>query len=231
MKILMLLGSPRPEGTTAVLADAFRKGAEESGNHVEEISCAKLHIHPCIGCGNCHRHGVCVWTDDMPKVEKKVLESDVLVYVTPVYYAGVTAQLKTVMDRFYSFNSKFREKRPRLALITAAHEKVLSSTSVVVAQYEELLRYFPAEDLGRVNALGTGGPEDLEGTGYTEEAYALGCSIKNRRRILCAHQRPILKKPSRNTMPRSTASNPKGIRQNFWMRTSTADASCPCSIP
>ncbi|MCQ2079675.1 MAG: flavodoxin family protein [archaeon] len=177
MKILVLLGSPHPKGTSNILARKFIKGAEEAGHEVTAIDCARLTVHPCIACGKCESHGVCVWTDDMPSVEKEFRACDALVYVTPVYYAGVTAQLKVVMDRFYSFNNVLLEKKPKMALITTAAEEVPSSTEAVVRFYEEMLHYVGAEDAGRVNAYNVPVPESLRGTGYCDQAYQLGKSF------------------------------------------------------
>ena len=177
MKILMLTGSPRRRGATNLMADAFRKGAEENGHTVVRFDCARMDVHPCTGCFSCRKDGPCVLRDDMVSVEREIPNTDVLVYVTPVYYAGMSAQIKTVIDRFYSFNTTFKRVHPKMALITSAHERVSSSTDVVIRQYREILKYIGSEDLGTVNALGIQDPEDLEGTDFVQKAYELGRSI------------------------------------------------------
>lgn len=177
MKILLLLGSPRNNGTSATLAKSFVKGAEEAGHEVVSVDCSRLNVHPCIECEKCFAHGVCVWTDDMPSVEQKFRECDAIVYVSPVFYGGVSAQLKVVIDRFFSFNNALLEKKPKMALITAAAEEEYSSTGAVVRFYEEMLKYVGSESAGMVNAINVLGPENLEGTDYCEQAYQLGKSF------------------------------------------------------
>lgn len=178
IRVLVLLGSPHRDGTTAALARRFAEGAEEAGCAVKTIQCSDLDVRPCTACHGYGCEGPCRIRDDMDIVRDEVLGSDVIVYVTPIYYAGVSAQLKAVMDRFYGFNREFRNRGFGMALITAAHERTMASTAPVVSQYREMVRYAGSRDLGMVNALGCGVPEDLEGTSYPSMAYDLGRSIR-----------------------------------------------------
>lgn len=177
MEILVLLGSAHTNGTSATLAESFVRGAEEAGHHVTSINCAKLNVHPCIGCNNCLQHGVCVWTDDMPSVEQAVRNSDVIIFVSPVYFFGITAQLKTVVDRFYPFANSIMERKPRMGIITAAGEEVYSSTGAVMHWYDEMIKYTGCESLGCVNAINVMTPDALKGTDYPDQAYRFGKSI------------------------------------------------------
>ncbi len=177
MKILVLTGSPHKDGTTSILAEAFRKGASEKGHTVDTLDCARLKINPCIACNNCLRHGVCVWTDDMHKVEEAVRNADAVVFVSPIYYAGVTAQMKLVMDRFYSFDSVFSGNKPKIGLITAAGEEELSTTCAAVKQFDSLIKYWGTEKIGMVNAYNAVDPEHLRATDFEKKAYELGRSL------------------------------------------------------
>lgn len=177
MEILVLLGSAHVNGTSATLAQNFIRGAEEAGHHVTSINCAKLNIHPCIGCNNCLQHGVCVWTDDMPSVEQAVKNADAIVFVSPVYFFGITAQLKTVVDRFYPIARDLMGRKPKLGIITAAGEQVYSSTGAVMHWFDEFLKYTGCVSLGSVNAVNTLTPADLQGTAYPDQAYRFGKSI------------------------------------------------------
>ena len=178
MKILLLLGSPHAEGTTATLAKSFTKGAEEAGHEVVSIRCSQKNVHPCIGCNKCKVHGICVWTDDMPSIEAEIRSSDAVVFVTPIYYFGITAQLKTVMDRFYSFDEFLRKKKPLFGLITASADVGIASSEGANQQYRNLLDYMGSESIGILNALGVTVPKDLDRTDYVEKAYQLGKSIR-----------------------------------------------------
>ncbi len=178
MKLTLLLGSPHADGTTAALAKSFAKGAEDAGNEVVAIRCAQKNVHPCIGCNKCKVHGVCVWTDDMPSIEAEIRSSDAVVFVSPIYYFGITAQLKTVMDRFYSFDEFLREKKPLFGLITASANGNISISESALQQYSGLLKYMGSQSIGTLNALGVTVPKDLEKTDYIENAYQLGKSVR-----------------------------------------------------
>ena len=99
MKIVVLKGSPNINGSTAMLVDNFIKGATEAGHTIDEIDAAHSNISPCIGCVHCGYEGECVLNDDMDKIRQKILDSDMLVFATPLYYYGMSAQLKTLIDR------------------------------------------------------------------------------------------------------------------------------------
>ena len=99
-KVLILSGSPRKGGNSDVLCDEFAKGAMDAGCEVEKIRVAEKTISPCIGCYFCKKHGGrCALNDDMGEVLQKIIDADVLVLASPVYFYSVCAQLKTVIDR------------------------------------------------------------------------------------------------------------------------------------
>ena len=99
-KVLILSGSPRKGGNSDILCDEFMKGALESGNEVEKIFVAEKKIAPCTGCYFCKKSGGrCVFNDDMTDILQKIIDCDVLVLSSPVYFYSICAQLKTLIDR------------------------------------------------------------------------------------------------------------------------------------
>lgn len=99
-KILILSGSPRRNGNSDTLCIEFMKGALDAGHEVGKINVAQKNIAPCRGCYFCARHnGKCVQNDDMAEVLEKMIEADVLVLASPVYFYSISAQLKAVIDR------------------------------------------------------------------------------------------------------------------------------------
>ena len=99
-KVLILSSSPRKGGNSDILCDEFARGAQEAGNEVEKIRVASKKIHPCSACYYCRDHGgACVHKDDMAEVLQKMIDSDVLVLASPVYFYSIDAQLKAVIDR------------------------------------------------------------------------------------------------------------------------------------
>lgn len=99
-KVLILSGSPRKGGNSDLLCDEFMKGALSSGNRVEKIRVATKKITPCSACYFCaDNDGRCVHKDDMAEILQKMIDADVLVLASPVYFYSINAQLKAVIDR------------------------------------------------------------------------------------------------------------------------------------
>ena len=86
MKIVILDGSPNKNGSSNLLAKQFIRGAEEAGHMVEIIDAAHANLHPCTGCIRCGYEGPCVQKDDMGQFRKQILDADMMVFVTPLYY-------------------------------------------------------------------------------------------------------------------------------------------------
>lgn len=103
MKILAFSGSPQMEkGSTDKILQVFLKGAEEAGAETETIYVPRQNIKFCGGCLDCWivHPGKCIHNDDIPAIMNKIKYSDVMVYASPVYFDGLTAQMKKMMDRF-----------------------------------------------------------------------------------------------------------------------------------
>ena len=95
MKIVILFGSPNRSGSTGILADEFTRGAEEKGHEVERFDVCHMNVHPCLGCVKCGYEGPCVQKDDVELIRQKLLRADMVVFATPLYYYGMSAQLKS----------------------------------------------------------------------------------------------------------------------------------------
>lgn len=104
MNILVLNGSPRPQGTTRKMIDAFTQGATTAGHHVEVTDVCKKNINGCLACEYCHTkgNGACIQKDDMQEVYRLLMDAEMLVIASPIYYHGISGQLKCTIDRFYS---------------------------------------------------------------------------------------------------------------------------------
>jgi multimeric flavodoxin WrbA len=100
MYILGIGGSPRKGGFTDMLLDSALNGASSEGCHTEKIFLNDLDIRPCQDCGSCADTGVCVVRDDMLKVREGIAEADRIIIASPVYFGSVTAQVKTMVDRY-----------------------------------------------------------------------------------------------------------------------------------
>ena len=98
-KVLVISASPRKGGNSDSLCERFISGAREAGHDVEKISLRDKNIHYCLGCGACNNTHRCVQKDDMAPVLDKLVEADVIVLATPVYFYSMDGQLKTFIDR------------------------------------------------------------------------------------------------------------------------------------
>ena len=96
--ILVISTSPRKNGNSALLAEEFARGAADAGHRVEIISLRDKNIGFCRGCYGC-RSGACVLKDDMAEVLQKMIDADVIVLASPVYFYSIDAQLKALIDR------------------------------------------------------------------------------------------------------------------------------------
>ena len=174
MKIVVLESSPNKNGSSNMLADSFIRGAKEAGHSVQVIDAAHADIHPCIGCIRCGYEGPCVQKDDMETIRRTILDADMMVFVTPLYYYGMSAQLKTLIDRFCAFNSSIQRKRMKSALLTVAWNSDNWTFDALEAHYKTLVRYLNLKDQGMVLGRGCGTPSMTKHSGYPEKAYALG---------------------------------------------------------
>lgn len=176
MKIAVITGSPHRDGTTALLADKFIEGAREKGHEIYRFEAAFRNIHPCLGCDACGMSGPCVHKDDIEKEAlQKFREADVIALVSPVYYFALSAQLKTVIDRFYSRTYDINDKKS--VLLAAAGSNTPLTMRSIVKHYETLANYMHWQDAGRVLAPGCPVREAIEKTDYPQQAYALGQSL------------------------------------------------------
>ncbi len=176
MKILVLTGSPRKGGNSSTLADSFIKGAEEAGHQVVRFDAAFKDVHPCIGCNQCGMDGPCIFKDDFEFVRENIIDADVVVFATPMYYFGISAQLKAVIDRFYAINGKIHRPKKAVLLMTYANTNP-SEAKPIDLHYETLINYLGWQDAGKIIASGVWPVGAVKHTQYPQQAYELGKNI------------------------------------------------------
>ena len=140
MKVLILTGSPRKRGNSNHLAEQFAKGAKEAGHDIFIFDCAKQKVNGCIACDKCGMNGDCVQRDDFDILRPHLLSSDMIVFASPIYYFGISAQLKTTIDRFYAINTPLMGSKKCALLITYANgaDYVAEPT---IAHYNAMIDY------------------------------------------------------------------------------------------
>lgn len=127
-KILVLSGSPRVGGNSDILCDQFIKGAEESGSLLEKVYVNKQSIAGCMACYACRKSGVCIQKDDMKNILDKMVESDVIVMATPVYFYTMDGQMKTLIDRTLPRYKEIRNKDFYFIATAAAGKDLIERT-------------------------------------------------------------------------------------------------------
>lgn len=122
----------------------------------------------------CGYEGPCVQKDDNEIVRRTLLDTDMVVFATPLYYYGMSAQLKTVIDRFCAYNSSLNSRHLKSALMTVARNTDDRTFDALEAHYKTLVRYINFKDMGMVLGCGCGSPSMTRRSGYPEKAYQLG---------------------------------------------------------
>lgn len=178
MKIVMLTGSPRRKGTSALLADEFISGATSKGHNVVRIDTAFEKVGPCKACYYCAKHdGNCIQKDAMQDILPEVLSSDMIVLATGLYYYSFPAQLKTVLDRFMPQREAFRKHPMKSAMLITCGSNTDWNMDAVIAHYGVLLKYLPWEDQGVILAKNVFAREDIERTDFPAQAKQFGEKI------------------------------------------------------
>ena len=176
-KILIIETSLRTGSNSDILAESFAKGAKDAGNDVEIVSLKDKKIGFCTGCFACQKLGKCVISDDANVITEKILEAEVVVWATPLYYYEMSGQMKTMIDRansLYPRDYKFREV---YLLSTAAEDEAYTDEKAVSGVNGWIDCFEKAEFKGKVFAGGVNERGEIAGHKALNEAYALGKSI------------------------------------------------------
>jgi len=178
MNILMITGSPHKEGTSAKLAKEFEKGTKKNGHKVRIIQAAFEDLHPCKACDYCIGHGgVCIQKDAMVGIQKEIFEADMVVIVTPLYYFGMSAQIKMVLDRFYAFNDRLMSTQKKSVLLAACGDEEEWVANALELHFKTVCQYLNWKIEGMLIAKGVHTAEDIDRTDYLNEAKNLGASL------------------------------------------------------
>ena len=180
--IVILNGSPRMRGNTAMLCDAFTKGAESVGHAVRRFDLQKMEIRGCLGCvkGGGDATSPCVQKDGMTEIYPAYREADVVVLASPMYYWGLSGQLKTAFDRLFAVaecNPGYANPRKECALVMAAEGNSADNWKPVLDYYHALLGFLEWKDRGQVLAGGVFEAGAVAGQPVLQDAFRLGASL------------------------------------------------------
>jgi multimeric flavodoxin WrbA len=175
LKTVILFGSPRKDGNTIELAKALSEALKARGGNVRMLYLNDMNIRPCQGCYACLKDGSCRINDDMKDIRKYVLESDLIVYASPVYWFGPSGQLKLAMDRSIAFmdeeyNSRIKGKKV-ITLMTFADESP-DTCEPALGMFRKTFDLLGLSWIGGVEAPGCTGKGEVKEE-YREKAVRL----------------------------------------------------------
>lgn len=173
-KILILSGSPRKGGNSDLLCDEFARGAAEAGHSVEKLRVAEKSIRPCSACYYCRDHGgACVHQDDMAAILQKMIDADVLVLASPVYFYSIDAQLKAVIDRTVARWTEVKNKEFYYIVTAADEEHAAAETTLACFRgYADCVE--GAREMGVLYGTGAYEKGEINSLPVTKEAYEMG---------------------------------------------------------
>ena len=176
-KVLILSGSPRKNGNSDILCDEFMRGAIDSGNQVEKIRVSEKKIGYCHACYYCQKSGgACAIKDDMADILQKMIDADVLVLSSPVYFYFIDAQLKALIDRTVARWTEVKDKE-FYYIVTCADEERQSQERTI-----ECFRGYAdcvegAIEKGIIYGTGVYEKGEIKNTPAYSMAYQMGLNV------------------------------------------------------
>ena len=176
-RVIVISTSLRRGSNSDMLAERFAAGAMDAGHEVEKLTLVGKDIQFCRGCMACQKLGRCVIQDDVNAIMARVLESDVVVWATPIYYYEMSGQMKTLIDRMnamYPLDYQFRD----IYLLTTAAEEEESTPKRAESGLTGWIDCYPKSRLaGTLFCGGVNGSRDIDGNPKLQEAFELGSKI------------------------------------------------------
>ncbi|WP_371363956.1 hypothetical protein SRRS_48470 [Sporomusa rhizae] len=178
-KTLVILGSPRKNGNSAILGNKVIEGITAAGGTYETFYLNGMNIRPCQACDSCKRNNLntCVIKDDMHLLYPQLPEADSLLITSPIYMFNVSAQLKLFLDRCYAVSQALKGKRVGVVLTYGDSDEYKSGAINAINALKDEFNYAQANLVGIVhgNALAAG--EIAANTRLMEQASALGKAL------------------------------------------------------
>ncbi|MGN1419992.1 MAG: flavodoxin family protein [Eubacterium sp.] len=175
--VVIISASPRKNGNSDILCDRFAQGATESGNKVEKIFLASKSIGYCRGCGACNSRHKCVQKDDMAEILDKMVEADIIVLATPVYFYSMDGQMKTFIDRTVPRYTEISHKDFYFIMTAADTEKSsLERTMEAFRGFTEDC-LMGAREAGIIYGVGAWQMGEIKDTPAYNEAYEMGKGV------------------------------------------------------
>ncbi|MBD3255306.1 MAG: hypothetical protein GF383_09450 [Candidatus Lokiarchaeota archaeon] len=182
-KILGIMGSPRKNGNTHTLISKVFEGAIQQGAETEMVLLSYMNINECDGCHVCWKGEKCNKNDDMNLIYPKIIDSDIVIFGTPVYWYAPTGLMKLLIDRLVFFNSsknRAKIKGKKGVLVVPFEEEGIDTAELTVKMFEKSLNYLemPLIEVLLVPGVTKRG-EVSERKDIMEKCYNLGKALVN----------------------------------------------------
>lgn len=176
-RVLILSSSPRRNGNSDTLCNEFMRGAQETGNQVEKIFLKDKHINYCTGCSVCSMYQKpCPQKDDAAEIVEKMIEADVIVMATPVYFYAMSAQMKTMIDRCCARYLEIKNKDFYFIISAAEDDRTLMERTIDGFRgFLDCLEN--ARECGTIYGIGAWKMGEIEGKFSMQEAYQMGKNV------------------------------------------------------
>ena len=177
--IVVITGSPRRNGNSFAMTDAFIRAAQEKGHNVTRFDAAFRKVGGCRACETCYRTGkACSFDDDFNEIAPAILAADALVFTMPVYWYSIPAQIKGVIDRIYSMVVGGKDiSGKECALIACCEEDDLAVLDGVRIPMERTAALNKWKMVGEVLVPGVRNPGDVDKTDGCRRAAELADAI------------------------------------------------------
>ena len=176
-KVLIVASSPRRNGNSNRLAEVFAKGAAQAGHQVETVYLCEKNIGFCRGCLTCQQTMHCVIHDDADIIAQQMGAADVLVFATPIYYYGMSGQMKTTLDRANPLVPAENACRDGYLLPAAAEDDPETPEGAVHGLQGWISCFEKARLAGSVFAGGVTDAGEIEGHPALQTAFEMGSRI------------------------------------------------------
>lgn len=183
MKVLGIMGSPRIGGNSDILLSQALAGAKEAGAEVEKIILDRKKISGCKDCQKCNKMGICVIKDDMPEIQKRILDAHSIIHSTPVYFWSMTAQMKAYLDRWtVFFDAQWNWQKvyapqmlgKRIGLITVCGTPDVHTADPIVHSFKSTVEMTKMIWLGAVMASASAKGDISNNEAALRKAFELG---------------------------------------------------------
>lgn len=178
-KIVVITGSPRKNGNSFAMTDAFIGAAQAKGCKVTRFDAAFKKVGGCHACETCYKTGkACSYDDDFNELAPAILEADAVVFTMPVYWYSIPAQIKCVIDKLYSLCVGGKDVAGKeCALIACCEEEDMSVLDGVRVPYERTAALLKWKSVGEVLIPGVLNVGDIQKTDGCKKAAELAEKI------------------------------------------------------